>query len=513
MKIRLLTYTLISVSLLIGCETLPSESDEYGTGDLSLTITSSDVQTKSAKDGDVMNNLYLCLVRDGNEVMSINSVDEGDDSAENFVVISSDGTTATARFSEITRGDYTLYAVANKPSSVSMDFTSEADFQAIVLSNIVNSQPDYSDTDGMPLSLVKTFSVGPGANSVNAELLRVCGGIRLSVLNQIKDRNVFIESIGFDDKNPISGYLFHREDHEVPAGRTSFVRYSMGESPFAITPSGDEGSGIIDQYIYESGSMNPFKLVINGAIYPEAVTTPPIVDGAEETKMVYNPAAPLTSFNTTDQFLIQSLQSPQIYLYAQSNTTVVGKQMTEEELSAALENPAEAENYLWTFSGTGTTSIRSVGRGTYITTPQSNSTAVSLSNTSTTFTYSNQMFYFSYGSWTTYYKYLRNNSGTFSAYRTTSSNPSGNQYRWQFYKVTEQTIPAGKRLSDYEKRFDWTISELTYADQYGIPVPLESVCRNEILDIKVNVFYNDVLGKVYYEVTAWDKIENDTTFD
>ncbi len=505
MKIRLLTYFLLLVPLFAGCDDAVSGFEEYGKETLSVTIKTSSIQTKSAKDGDEMNNLYLCLVRGGAVVRSIDSVNDADGGADDYVLISADGTYADVRFSEIPRGDYTLYTVANKPSSVALDFTSEADFQSIILSDIVDFRPGYGDSDGMPLSLVKKFSAGPGGNRVEAELLRVCGKIRVSVQNQIVDRNVFIESIGFDDKNPTSGYLFHRDDHSVPAGRTSFVRYTMGNSPFAITPSGSQGEGIIDQYIYESGSMRPFRLVINGAVYPESVTDPDVVDGAEETNFIIDQAS--DGFNTTDQYLIQSLASPQIYLYAQSNTAVVGK--TEAELEAAKGNPDEMEKYLWTFSGTGTTGIRNVGNGRNINISTTNSPSVSLGTAANEFNWDNRTFYRSSGN---YRYYLRNNGGTVSGSRSRYAQ-SGSQYRWQVRKVTRQVIPAGKRLSGYDKRFDWTIAELNYADQYGAPVPLESVCRNETLDIKVNVFYNDVLGKVYYEVIAWDVVDNDTTFD
>ena len=80
-------------------------------------------------------------------------------------------------------------------------------------------------------------------------------------------------------------------------------------------------------------------------------------------------------------------------------------------------------------------------------------------------------------------------------------------------------IPVTKREEDVltftgaEKDFHKNVSSIDYIDDFGISVPLTDICRNEDVNVIINVFYNPEYASVYFEVSAWTEISNETTFD
>ena len=64
-----------------------------------------------------------------------------------------------------------------------------------------------------------------------------------------------------------------------------------------------------------------------------------------------------------------------------------------------------------------------------------------------------------------------------------------------------------------EKDFHKNVSSIDYIDDFGISVPLTDICRNEDVNVIINVFYNPEYASVYFEVSGWTEISNETTFD
>ena len=90
-----------------------------------------------------------------------------------------------------------------------------------------------------------------------------------------------------------------------------------------------------------------------------------------------------------------------------------------------------------------------------------------------------------------------------------SRNQTGQTAQWYLREVTTSDNPLFVGAIK-----DIVIDEpVTYIDDYGIPVPLNDICRNDAIDIKVHVFYNETYERFYFEVQPWDNKNSDTTFD
>jgi hypothetical protein len=50
-------------------------------------------------------------------------------------------------------------------------------------------------------------------------------------------------------------------------------------------------------------------------------------------------------------------------------------------------------------------------------------------------------------------------------------------------------------------------------DGTGHNLPIETINRNDFIDILVNVSYNDKTGEVLFDVANWNQVSGDVTFD
>ena len=241
MKFSRLTYiSLAAILLAFSCERL-TPSTPPGEGDaLQISIVSGNGETKSAKDGDLMNNLRVWMVKDGESVVN------------QYASLTPGAASATVSFDPISRGDYTIYIVANSTALGGYVKGSTIDdaFLKQTLPVLVDKRPPFTDETGMPLSLVKKVNVGPGVNRISAELLRVCGRIRITLLNKTADKAIFLSVATLNDQNPSSGDLFFA-DHAVPAG-TSYGPFASPAGSIRIAPG--KVDTVLDQYLYESGN-------------------------------------------------------------------------------------------------------------------------------------------------------------------------------------------------------------------------------------------------------------------
>ena len=53
----------------------------------------------------------------------------------------------------------------------------------------------------------------------------------------------------------------------------------------------------------------------------------------------------------------------------------------------------------------------------------------------------------------------------------------------------------------------------TIDKETGESVPMQKLSRNDFVNILVNVSYNDKSGDVEFEVSDWNEVEGDVTFD
>ena len=83
---------------------------------------------------------------------------------------------------------------------------------------------------------------------------------------------------------------------------------------------------------------------------------------------------------------------------------------------------------------------------------------------------------------------------------------SGNSRSFRLYRVNATTVN-----SDVSRQA--TIPVTTVDKQTGESVPMQSIRRNDFVNIVVNVSYNDKSGEIEFEVSDWDEVEGDITFD
>lgn len=483
MKFSRLTYiSLAAILLASSCERL-TPSTPPGEGDaLQISIVSGNGETKSAKDGDLMNNLRVWMVKDGESVV------------DQYASLTPGAASATVSFDPISRGDYTIYIVANSTALGGYVKGSTIDdaFLKQTLPVLVDKRPPFTDETGMPLSLVKKVSVGPGVNRISAELLRVCGRIRITLLNKTADKAIFLSVATLNDQNPSSGYLFFA-DHAVPAG-TTYGPFASQAGTIRIAP-GEEDT-VLDQYLYESGKgTETLRLKLKGGLFPGDVTS-------VTEKPSYEAGVNGNTYSAGKRYLIANKSDQRFFLKA--DTSGVGLEYVGEDNELLAKT--DIENYLWSFSSSGTSpQIRNIGQNKYL---QLDYNSASLSNFATTVNTSTTTdgairFFYYYSSYYTYYLY--NNNGTVAVSRY----QSGQTAQWYLREVT-----TNDRQLFVGAIKDIVIDEpVTYIDDYGTPVPLNDICRNDAIDIKVHVFYNETYERFYFEVQPWDNKNSDTTFD
>lgn len=517
-SIQTIFSLIVSVLLTCGCgRELPFDDPQKGNGKESICIslnTSNIAETKAgtAKDGDVMNNIYIWIADGSDKIVYSGSYADGSSVGCSFE-LADDGKTATATFTNVERGDYTLYVIANLPDDLSglTSKTTADNFKNAVLPDLVANKPPFTDADGMPLSMRQSIHVGPGMNTVETHLVRVCGRIRVTVRNMTTDKNIFIQSFQLTDKNPSTGYIFHKDDHGTPAGITfgAFDSYELTGSQATryIAPGGEDT--YIDQYLYETGltGMGKLGFEIVGGIYEDDVTEANLTEVVVST--TYSEGSIITTGHDTEtQYLI--VNGGGLYYLYEDGTTPRLNYMTDATKSGLISSGKIGEvninKYLWTFTSTGNTSgLRNVSDGRYIVI---NNNSVTLSADSNTFNVDNENATSGFRFYSEGY-YMYSNNGTLSVRDNGIS--SSNRY-WKLIPVTEIKVTE-KQLDGALNNFSKTNESITYIDQYGLPVTLEHICRNDDINVVINVFYSPESGVLYFRVEDWTDVSNNTTFD
>ena len=495
-----------------------------GTGSLVLNIGSS-TKAGTAADGDKMNNLHVWITDKSDVVVRYASWTGSDNG-----LVTMDATHAAAKvsISNINRGEYNIYIIANAPSSLSLPavgVTLDDTFKKFVMTLPAGTKKPAFGDGGMPLTLISSVSISPGKNVLNAELVRVCGRIRVSVRNHTTSKNIFLQSVKLGALNPDRGYLFQQDGHAVPAGNTygEFVSLDNAEGTTVtsyIKPCTMET--VIDQYIFETGldAVANMSLSFSGGIFAQN-TVSAVVKAAKMD--VYSPGAESAGFyknniNRQNTYFIIRNCSANYFLRSNGSGMKQYYHNTVEELLATNE----VERYFWTFdvksyvasSGYGKSvvnSIKNVFEGKYVNISTTDYDPVTLSSTAQSLIVGTQ----SPG------MLIRYNDGQYKVY---CSYTNGDDVRSRYYTNGEnfvywKMIPVTKKQEDVltftgaEKDFHKKVSSIDYIDDFGISVPLTDICRNEDVNVIINVFYNPEYASVYFEVSAWTEISNETTFD
>ena len=169
-------YLLVALLVFIGCEhnrVTIWEEDHTDEANITLSLACAS-RVKSAPDGgDTFSDLSIWIADETGKVEAYLTTLSSNNSDNSRIQIAEDGKTASVRVSNITRGVYTIYIVANIPNSlkevmsayVADSIIDESFLDAELPSLGTSLEPHFGMdyTDGyMPLSIVKEVSVGAG---------------------------------------------------------------------------------------------------------------------------------------------------------------------------------------------------------------------------------------------------------------------------------------------------------------------------------------------------------------
>ena len=537
MRRTLYIILLAAAGILCACQRESTESLR-GKGDIVIELGPA-LQTKAdeARDGSKMNNLHIWLVKGNSIVDYLHGKVAYTDENTSYCEINAGGATAKAVFAGVDKGEYTLYFVANLPSGFPLDTyvigkSIDDNFKDKLLADVVNNEPPYNETSGMPLSLVKSISVGAGTNRIYAELVRTCARIRLTVRNNTVGNSLILKKVALSaDGNPSTGYLFPRADFSKPGSATmgpfkSLELTTEGQTTDIVIPNGQTYT-YIDQYMYETGPNGSVDLgfTLAGGLFADGVTYG-VMQVETWSSIEYNASSTASKkINTETKYLIKS-NTGNYYIYDDRSGSLKATTATD---ASTLMNGTNPELYLWQFSNTsGSTSIQNVGTGNYISlsTSWTGGANLTMSESSSSINiqdYSNNKGFRFYNTntnllGTTYYSISVSSGSVNTVSKRSSISTDSNTYL-QLYPVTTQSHTATElNLKDNngnpaEKYFDQTITGLNYIGKYGAPVPLEHIYRNQDVQIVVNVHYNPASGVLYFETSDWAKEDNETTFD
>lgn len=515
--IKIIFPLFVLFSLLTGCEREigPCDDEYKDSGESTVTITlntSPATKAAGAKDGDVMNTLHIWIADGVGNIVYKGYYDGTSVSGEKFTfAMAGDKKTATATFENVERGDYMMYVVANLPdklSGLAAKTSADAELTDAVLPSLnAANRPPFDDDYGMPLSMRQMIHVGPGVNTIETQLVRVCGRIRLTVRNMTTDKNIFLQSLVLTDKNPSLGYLFHKEDHGAPAEISFgiFDHYELDGSAATryIAPGAEDT--YIDQYLYETGltGMGTLGFQIAGGIYDKAVTIAEVEDVYNET---VTKGDETTNYEAVTKYLIRNASVN--YFLKYDGTSLSAELIPNINLLLTNSN---LDDYLWEFSGSSPSSpvtLKNSASGDYLSLGWNSSKLSDKEADIYIEPKSNGLSI--YGEYSGYRLHYINNSLTVGWVDVEKRNYA--EYCWLLIPVMKQ-IDVEKKLKDAEKTFDSTFSPITYIDKYGLPVTLDHICRNDDVNVIINVFYSPESGVLYFEVEDWEDVSNETTFD
>lgn len=446
-------------------------------------------------DGRKMYRLAVFLL-DGTRVVS-STVLEVDDTR-----FGNDNTEATVSFENLDYSmTYKLYAVANYGN-----YDGLTGKLADVNGNNVTSGLTVSASDDKlcnkgtpyPLTLVKDIDLSPGVNTISGELIRTYARIRINVRNQSSTNDLYISNLSFPAKFTQNSVDIFTEGGTANA--QPVVASADAITPFVantMIPKMDDESNVSETTIFDS-----YLLESTGGDYKYTLGVK-YEGGTNEVYTVSNTL--ITSHSNIEDGGLYVIYNTNARRYLYDNGDNVGAG------SSYLTNGALNHNYVWKFTSTDTDSytIESMGgSGKFMQSSQvSGSTVPMITNAGSSDYFiastSSRNIRFQSTKSSTYnnYKYYiaANNSSVYGA-------TNGNARNFNLYKVDKETVSSD--ISHEE-----TIPISIIDKNTGEASPLTAIKRNDFINILVNVTYNEKTGEVEFEVSDWDNVNGDVTFD
>lgn len=447
-------------------------------------------QLEEVVDGRRMYRLAVYLVSDGTVVAS--EVLEDNDPR-----FGAGNTEATVSFDNLDYSKpYQLYAVANYGeydtqtsghlSSVN-DVTGSMQVASSATSALCPKATPY------PLTLKKEIALQPGTNFVSGELVRTYARVRINIRNQSK-ADLQVTKLSFADRFTQSTAPLFGEGGTADA--TPSVTSNDAVTPFVkdmTVPGIGEDNSVVESTVFDA-----YMLESNGGTYQYTLG---VKYGGGVTETVYEVGGNyITNPNSVVDgglYVIYNTNAGK-YLYdnGSNNLSSATSYMTNGELN---------HNCVWRFIRTSGDNYRieSMGRsGYYIRSSAVKNNAVPMTSTpgnNDYFTLSQSGSYMYMRSTSGYYYLAVNNNAPVGAY-------SGKSIRFRLYRVNATTVNS-------DVTHEAAIPITTIDKETGESVPMQKLSRNDFVNIFVNVSYNDKSGEIEFEVSDWNEVEGDVTFD
>lgn len=488
---------ILAAALLSGCIDSLQVGEASTSGESTLTLhISGDPQTRaplSSTEDNVIQTLGVWLVDATGTIIQYKSA-------------APSATSTTVEFTTVPRGDHKLYIVANYEGLTGLASTyavgkNISGIENVELKEITDeTAPEFTSTNGVTSSLIKEVVVSPGNNVVEAHLLRAVGRLTVTFRNGTENRDLFVGSVGLSKKNPSRGYLFGKDDHSNPSA-TTLLNFPDLTNVIKIGPGSE--SIVYDTYLYESTpaiSGDVFKMGFTTGMYdyPKEFQAGMFAEGG--TVLVYKPGSNQFTISnpSTTWYMIRAGSGGTYYLADDGGLKL--KQFTSD---SEIPEGEDIKKYCWIFSSTNNTTITNVSTGRQIKINNEQLSLVNNNGSSFTVDTSNS----------TRIRFSMNRYMAYSGSSVTTSN-TGSGRNWALRPVTQTTIATGKHFVG--ARASTTNSEtydLKYIDMYGVAQNLEHICRNEHVNLTVNVYHHVATGGFVFEVEKWSNVSNETTFD
>lgn len=380
-------------------------------------------------------------------------------------------------------------------------------------SNLVNYELTSSSSSFIcpampqPLTLAKEIELSPGMNTVSGELLRTFSRIRLSVEN-MSNVDLTVRSLSFSNNTTKDQtYLFSLPEtpdriYEVGTNKAPVVSSTDAIVPFTgLTVIDDLASGnntktLFDAYILESrGVTGDYTYTLDLEYVGE-----PAVAQYEKTSTVISTVAGLTAGGN---YLFQNQNNQYRFLIASSDylqtfdvefadlPTILDESMVMKLISVNSDD----QYYIQTQYG-GTTY--------YLGTPETNTNIPMIpgQSSATVFTAGNANGNLTFKSNSGSKYYINVYGGQQDQVRGWGANDGGSQFK--LYKVN-QVLKAPK--------YSYPIVLSTIDPVTSVVSPVNTIKRNDFINVLVSVSYNKDLGDFEFEVKAWDEVSGSIEFN
>lgn len=355
-----------------------------------------------------------------------------------------------------------------------------------------------------PLTLAKEIELHPGTNTVSGELLRTFSRIRLTVEN-LSNVDLTVRSLSFSDNTTKDQtYLFSLPEspdrvYEVGTKKAPVVNSSDAIVPFTgLTVIDDLDSGnntktLFDAYILESrGATGDYTYTLDLEYVGEAAV--PQYENTSE------PISTVDKLANDGFYLFQNQNNQYRFLIASSDYL----QTVDVEL-AELPTVLDASMVMKLISvGSDQYYIQTQYGGTtyYLGTPETNIPMIAVQSSATVFT-----------------------AGTANGNLTFKSN-SGSKYYINVHGGDQDKV-MGYGQNDGGSQFKlYAVNQQMKAPKYSDPIvlstidpvtsvvsPVNTIKRNDFINVLISVSYNKGFGDFEFEVKPWKEVSGSIEFN